>query len=105
MLFPVGFGVGLIAAAVAATASNAAAVITLGLEAVAVAFRLAIDLQRTARNIEDSGGAWARVVSGFNLEELEQRLAKVNETVRPLHRAYIGQVLPRASSCLGRPQP
>lgn len=103
MLFPVGFGVGLIAAAVATTASNVAAIIALGLEAVAIAFRLAADLQRTARNIEDSDGTWARVVSGFNLEELEQRLAEVNETVRPLHRAYIGQVLPASVVVFGPP--
>ena len=103
MLFPVGFGVGLIAAAVAATASNADAVVTLGLEAVAIAFRLAIELQRTARDIEASDGIWARAVAGFDLEELEQRLEKVNGTQRPLHRAYIGQVLPASVVVFGPP--
>ncbi|KAF2792359.1 putative polyketide synthase [Melanomma pulvis-pyrius CBS 109.77] len=102
-VFPVGFGLGLIAAAVAATASNADAVITLGLKGVAIAFRLAIDLQRMGRDIEDSDGIWARVVSGFNLEELEQRLGKLNSTLRPLHHAYIGQVLPTSVVVFGPP--
>lgn len=100
---PVGFGVGLIAAAVAATASNADAIVTLGLEAVAIAFRLAIDLQRTARDIEDSDGEWARVVSGFSQEELRERVEKANDTLRPLHRAYIGQVLPASVVVFGPP--
>lgn len=102
-IFPVGFGVGLIAAAVAAAAETPDAVVTLGLEGVAIAFRLAVDLQRTGRNIEDSDGIWARLVSGFDLEELNQRLEKVNSTLRPLHRAYIGQVLPAGVVVFGPP--
>ena len=102
MLFPVGFGIGLLAAAVAATASNADTVVMLGVEAVAIAFRLAIDLQRTGRDIEDSDGTWARVISGFDLAELEQRLEHFNSELRPLHRAYIGQVSP-ASVVFGPP--
>lgn len=91
---PVGFGIGLIAAAVAATASNADSVATLGLEGVAVAFRLAIESQRASRDIEESEGTWARVVSSHKPKEVQQRLDKVNGTLRPLHHAYIGQVLP-----------
>ena len=89
---PVGFGIGLIAAAVAVTATNADSVATLGLEGVAVAFRLAIELQRTSRDIEDSDGAWAYVVSFHRLKELQQHLDKINGTLRPLHHAYVGQV-------------
>ncbi|KAL9078933.1 MAG: hypothetical protein Q9157_002157 [Trypethelium eluteriae] len=102
-LLPVGFGVGLIAAAIAATASNVGAVVTLRLRGVAVAFNLAIDLQRMGKDIEDSDGPWARVVSGSNLIELDQRLEKINCTLRPLQRAYIGQVLPESVVVFGPP--
>ncbi|CAD6591690.1 MAG: polyketide synthase pks13 [Alectoria sarmentosa] len=100
---PVGFGIGLIAAAVAATASNADSVATLGLEGVAIAFRLAIELQRASRDIEGSDGTWARVVSSHKLEEVQQRLNKVNGTLRPLHHAYVGQVLPGSLVVFGPP--
>ncbi|KAL9620803.1 MAG: hypothetical protein Q9160_004703 [Pyrenula sp. 1 TL-2023] len=100
---PVGFGLGLIAAAVAAAASTLDAVVTLGLEGVAIAFRLAIDLQRKGRDIEDSNGIWTRLVSGLNQEELNQRLEEFNDTIQPLHRAYIGQVLPGSIVVLGPP--
>ncbi len=100
---PVGFGIGLIAAAVAATASSADSVATLGLEGVAVAFRLAIESQRASRDIEESDGTWARVVSSYKLEEVQQRLNKVNGTLRPLHHAYVGQVLPGSLVVFGPP--
>lgn len=100
---PVGFGIGLIAAAVAATASNADSVATLGLEGVAVAFRLAIELQRRSRDIEESDGAWARVVSSYKMEDFQQRLDQVNGRLRPLHHAYVGQVLPESLVVFGPP--
>lgn len=100
---PVGFGIGLIAAAVAATASSADSVATLGLEGVAVSFRLAIESQRASRDIEESDGTWARVVSSYKLEEVQQRLNKVNGTLRPLHHAYVGQVLPGSLVVFGPP--
>ena len=100
---PVGFGIGLIAAAVAVTATNADSVATLGLEGVAVAFRLAIELQRASRDIEESNGTWAHVVSSHILKEVQQRLDKVNGTLRPLHHAYVGQVLPGSLVVFGPP--
>ncbi len=100
---PVGFGIGLIAAAVAATASNADSVASLGLEGVAVAFRLAIESQRVSRDIEESEGTWACAVSSYNLKEVQQRLDKVNGTLRPLHHAYVGQVLPGSLVVFGPP--
>ena len=100
---PVGFGVGLIAAAVAATATNADSVATLGLEGVAVAFRLAIESQRASRDIEESDGNWAYVVSSYRLKEIQQRLDKINGTLRPLHHAYVGQVLPGSLVIFGPP--
>ncbi|RDW92688.1 Orsellinic acid synthase [Aspergillus mulundensis] len=88
---PMAFGTGLLAAGVAAAATTADEIITLGLEAVAVAFRLGLVLQRRARDIEDSQGAWARVVSGT--ADLEQGLESFNASLRPMNRVYIGQVL------------
>ncbi|KFY57790.1 hypothetical protein V496_06337 [Pseudogymnoascus sp. VKM F-4515 (FW-2607)] len=102
-LFSVGYGIGLIAAAVASTATTTGDIVTLGLEAVAVAFRLAIALQRTSRDIEDSESTWARTVAGIDEQELEQQLEKFNATLRPLKRAYIGQVLPEAIVLAGPP--
>lgn len=93
----------MIAAAVASTATTTADVVTLGLEGVAVAFRLAIALQRTSRDIEDSEGTWARTVSGVDEQELEQQLERINATLRPLKRAYIGQVLPEGIVIAGPP--
>lgn len=100
---PVGFGIGLIAAAVAVTATNPDSVATLGLEGVAVAFRLAIELQRASRDIEESDGTWAHVVSSHRLKEVQQRLDKINGTLRPLHHAYVGQVLPESLVVFGPP--
>ena len=102
-MFSVGFGIGLIAATVSSTATTPDAVVTLGLEAVAVAFRLSVALQRTSKQIEDSEGAWARIVSGVNEQEIEQQLEKVNATLRPLKRAYTGQVLPEGIVIVGPP--
>lgn len=101
-LTPVGFGVGLIAAAVAATVTNADSVATLGLEGLAATFRLAVKLQRVSRDIEESNGTWARVVSSNDLE-VQQHLFKVNAALRPLHHAYVGQVLPGSVVVFGPP--
>ena len=69
----------------------------------AVAFRLAIESQRASRDIEESDGTWAHVVSSYRLKEVQQRLDKINDTLRPLHRAYVGQVLPRNLVVFGPP--
>jgi iterative type I PKS product template protein len=102
-LSSVGFGIGLIAAAIASTATTSDAVVTLGLESVATVFRLAVALQRTSRDIEDSEGTWSRIISGFDQQEVEQQLEKVNATLRPLKRAYIGQILPEGIVIAGPP--
>ena len=69
----------------------------------AVAFRLAVELQRASRDIEESDGTWARVVSSLKPKEVQQRLDKVNGTLRPLHHAYVGQVLPASLVVFGPP--
>nr|ASU91360.1 polyketide synthase [Ramalina conduplicans] len=99
----VGFGIGLIAAAVAVTANNADSIVQLGLTGVAFAFRLAIELQRASRDIEESDATWAHVVSSHRLKDVQQRLDKINATLRPLHHAYVGQVLPGSLVVFGPP--
>ena len=64
---------------------------------------MATESQRASRDIEESDGTWARVVSSYNLEEVQQRLEKVNATLRPLHHAYVGQVLPGSLVVFGPP--
>jgi iterative type I PKS product template protein len=102
-LFPIGLGFGLFAAAVASTATTTSAVVTLGVETIIIAFRLAIALQRTSRDIEDADGAWAGMISGTEQQEIEKQLEKTNATVRPLKRAYIGQILPEGIIINGPP--
>ncbi|RHZ45579.1 uncharacterized protein CDV56_100464 [Aspergillus thermomutatus] len=102
-VLPVGFGVGLIAASIAATVTSTDAIIALGLQGMGIAFRLAVALERTGRAIQDSNGIWARAVSGSNQQELEQQLKKVNSTLGPLHQAYVGQVLPGSVIVFGPP--
>ncbi|ORY16143.1 polyketide synthase [Clohesyomyces aquaticus] len=99
----IGFGFGSIAAATAATARNTDDIIKLGAEAVAVAFRLATYLQRTAKQIEDSDGPWAQSILDVNYTELEQHLNETNAAVRPLHRAYIGEFQPTSAVVYGPP--
>ena len=100
---PVGFGIGLIVAATAATASNASSVAMLGLEGVEIAFRLAIELQRVSREIKESDGIWARIVFPYKAEEVQQHSEKANGTLRPLHHAYISQLLPGSPLVFGPP--
>ena len=100
---PVGFGVGLIAAAVAATAVNADSVATLGLAGVAVAFHLGIESQRASRDIEECDGTWALAISSCGLKEVQQRMDNINGSLRPLHHAYVGQVSPGRLVVFGPP--
>ena len=55
-IISIGPGYGLVAAVVTAAAISIDKIITLGIESVAVTFRLAADLQRLGRGIEVSDG-------------------------------------------------
>ncbi|KAL3481051.1 hypothetical protein BJX99DRAFT_254029 [Aspergillus californicus] len=100
---PLAFGVGSLAAGVATAAVTADEIVTLGLEAISVAFRLGVHLQRRGRDIEDSTGPWARVVSGTGTSELAEILEVFNAPLRPMSRAYIGQVLSDSTVVFGPP--
>ncbi|GFF26151.1 conidial yellow pigment biosynthesis polyketide synthase [Aspergillus udagawae] len=103
VVLPVGFGIGLIAASIAATVTSTDAIIALGLQGIRIAVRLAVLLERTGRAIQDSNGIWACAVSGFSEKGLEQQLENVNSTLGQLHQAYVGQVLPGSVVLFGPP--
>lgn len=82
--------IGLLAAAVAATAATARDVVRLGLECVAVSFRLGIELWRRTRSVEDSPESWACTFVGVDPTQVQQRLDVFNDGCPPLRTAYIG---------------
>ncbi|CBF73505.1 hypothetical protein AN7909.2 [Aspergillus nidulans FGSC A4] len=101
---PMGFGAGLVAAGVAAAATSADGIVNLGLEAVSVAFRLGVELQRRGKDIEDSNGPWAQVISSATtIADLEQALDRINASLRPINQAYIGEVMTESTVVFGPP--
>lgn len=102
--YPLAFGAGFLAAGVAVTASTVDDIVTLGLEAVSIAFHLGLALQRRGKNIEESDEPWARVVSNaISVGDLEQTLGKFNASLSPMNRVYIGQVLTDSTVIFGPP--
>ncbi|KAL4874370.1 hypothetical protein BJY04DRAFT_225084 [Aspergillus karnatakaensis] len=98
---PLAYGVGLLAAGVAAAATTLDEIITYGVEAVSLAFNLALELQRRGKDIEDSNGPWVQLVS--ETSSLEQALQTFNASVSPLNRVYIGQVMSESTLICGPP--
>lgn len=86
----IGVCIGLLAAAVAATATTAREVVRLGLECVAISFRLGIELWRRTRSVEDSPQSWACTFVGIDAAEVQQRLDLFNQGCARLRTAYIG---------------
>lgn len=82
--------IGLLAAAVAATATTARDVVRLGLECVAISFRLGIELWRRTQSVEDSPESWACTLVGIDAAQVQQRLDVFNYGCPPLRVAYIG---------------
>ncbi|KAL2784988.1 hypothetical protein BJX66DRAFT_343489 [Aspergillus keveii] len=83
------FGAGLLAAGVFAAATTPDELVSYGLQAVSVAFRLGVALHRRGKSVEDSHESWARVVSGTS--DLKKTIEIFNSSVRPLNRVYAGQ--------------
>ncbi|KAK8117442.1 polyketide synthase [Apiospora kogelbergensis] len=86
----IGVCIGLLAAAVAATATTARDVVRLGLEFVAISFRLGIELWRRTRSVEDSPESWACTFVGIDAAQVQQRLDFFNHGSHRLRTAYIG---------------
>ena len=91
-VYQLGFCVGLLAASVAAAATDTSEVITLGVETVAISFRLGLELSRRARSIEDTNKSWGCTVVGTALDDIQQRLDAFNETLPTPRRAYLGVI-------------
>ncbi|KAG5927468.1 hypothetical protein E4U42_002219, partial [Claviceps africana] len=102
-VIPIGFGPGLVAAAVVTAAGSSSELATLGLEGIRASVRLALVLSQTGRNIEDRAGAWSRVVSGLATQDVEAWLAETNAGLHPLGHAYIGQSLGDKTVVFGPP--
>ncbi|KAL9060315.1 MAG: hypothetical protein Q9162_000719 [Coniocarpon cinnabarinum] len=100
---PVGLGPGLIAASVAAAAVNTSSVITLGLEGIAVAYRLGVTLQRICPACEESDWPFARVLSGYTLEDVQRLLTEVNSAVPLPDHAYVSESASEEHIVLSRP--
>nr|XP_036586274.1 polyketide synthase [Colletotrichum truncatum]KAF6796681.1 polyketide synthase [Colletotrichum truncatum] len=86
----IGVCIGLLAAAVAATATTAQDVVRLGLECVAISFRLGIELWRRTRSVEDSPESWACTFVVVDTMQLQQRLNTFNHSQPLFQTAYIG---------------
>ncbi|KAK8075387.1 hypothetical protein PG997_010050 [Apiospora hydei] len=88
--YGIGVCIGLLAAAVAATATTARDVTRLGLECVAISFRLGIELWRRTRSVEDSPESWACTFVGIDAAQVQERLDLFNQDCHRLRAAYIG---------------
>ena len=75
----VGFSSGLLAAAAVALSPAVSALIPLAVEAVRIAFRLGLHIERTARNIENlqtnEESIWSYVITGKTEEEARNALS------------------------------
>lgn len=74
----------------AATATTARDVARLGLECVAISFRLGIELWRRTQSVEDSPESWACTFVGINATQIQQHLDVFNHGCPRLRTAYIG---------------
>ncbi|KAJ4422359.1 Type I Iterative PKS [Gnomoniopsis sp. IMI 355080] len=88
--YGLGICIGLLAAAVAATATTARDVVRLGLECVAISFRLGIELWRRTRSVEDSPESWACTLVGIDAAQAQENLDVFNLGCPRLRTAYIG---------------
>ncbi|KAK7990731.1 polyketide synthase [Apiospora arundinis] len=86
----IGVCIGLLAAAVAVTATTARDVVHLGLECIAISFRLGIELWRRTQSVEDSPESWACTFVSIDAKQVQQRLDLFNQGCPSLRTAYIG---------------
>ncbi len=90
-VYQLGFCIGLLAASVAAAARDTSEVITLGVETVAISFRLGLELSRRARSIEDTDKSWGCTLVG-SADDIQQRLDTFNKVLPPPRHAYVGVI-------------
>lgn len=83
---------GLLAASVAAAARDTSEIITLGVQIVAITFRLGLELSRRARFIEDTDKSWGCTLVGITHDDIQKRLDSLNRSLLPPRQAYVGVV-------------
>ncbi|KXT07088.1 hypothetical protein AC578_2468 [Pseudocercospora eumusae] len=101
-VYPLGFCIGLLAASVVAGARDTSELVRLGVEVVGVSCRLALELRRRARLIEDSPRGWSAVIVGPR-DDIEARLETFNRALPSLKRAYRGVVVTNWTTIFGPP--
>lgn len=98
-----GVCIGLLAAAVASFAESSAHIVTLGLECVAMSFRIGLHLRRRSRLVEDSPKSWGCTIVGMNPDSLQRRLDRFNEGLPAIRHAYPGVVANNWSTIFAPP--
>lgn len=76
----------------AAAVIDTSEIITLGVETVAINFRLGLELSRRARSIEDTNKSWGCTLVGTAPDDIQQRLDAFNETLPTPRHAYLGVI-------------
>lgn len=89
-VLPLGFCIGLLAAAVAVASRNTSEVVRLGCELVGVSFRLGVAIRRRSKCIEDSVESWGCTLFEMELEALQKRLTEFNHAFPMPRWAYVG---------------
>ncbi|KAI0124107.1 BcPKS15, polyketide synthase, partial [Xylariales sp. AK1849] len=102
-VYQLGFCVGLLAASVASAARDTSHVVTMGVEAVAISFRLGRELTRRARLIQDTDHSWGCTFVGCSPESLQKRLDRFNESLPLPRRLYLGITTRSWSTVFGPP--
>ncbi|KAI1826639.1 BcPKS15, polyketide synthase [Xylaria intraflava] len=102
-VYQLGFCVGGLAAAIASAASDTSEVIAMGVEAVAISFRLGRELERRARLIQDTDDSWGCTLVGSLPEPLQKRLDTFNSLLPSSNRLYLGIMTESWSTAFGPP--
>ena len=76
----------------AAAARDTSEVVTLGVETVAISFRLGLELSRRARSIEDINKSWGCTLVGIAPDDIQQRLDELNKVLPLPRHAYVGVI-------------
>ncbi|KAK6613458.1 polyketide synthase [Botrytis cinerea] len=85
-----GLCIGLLAASVAAVASDTSEIAKLGTEIIAISLRLGIAIRRRSRCIEDTNKSWGCTLFGLEFWDLEKKLEEFNKNFPKPRWAYAG---------------
>ncbi|KAM0147236.1 hypothetical protein ACHAPG_010711 [Botrytis cinerea] len=85
-----GLCIGLLAASVAAVASDTSEIAKLGTEIIAISLRLGVAIRRRSRCIEDTNKSWGCTLFGLEFWDLEKKLEEFNKNFPKPRWAYAG---------------